>query len=153
MLGPPALVAHLHALLSAGLPLSPEQVLRPEQQREPHLAGPQDASGRPAVGEGQRGLSAYLAQHPDGYVQIEDPTPISNNGAQDVYWTAVGAIAPTREKAHALASAARVILAGTRDEPGFFRTQSALSTTPLAPDAVLVRVVYARTLILGIVPT
>ncbi|GGB69496.1 hypothetical protein [Deinococcus soli (ex Cha et al. 2016)] len=153
MLGPPALVAHLRALLIAGLPLPEGQILRPEQQREPYLAGPRDAAGRPAVGEGPRGLSAYLARHPDGFVQIEDPVPSGNNGAQDVYWTAVGAVATTREQAHTLAHAVRIILTGTRDEPGFFRTQSSPSTASLAPDAVLVRVVYTRTLILGVVPT
>ncbi|MDR6753425.1 hypothetical protein [Deinococcus soli (ex Cha et al. 2016)] len=153
MQGPPALVAHLRALLIAGLPLSEDQILRPEQQREPYLAGPQDAAGRPAVGAGPRGLSAYLAQHPEGFVQIEDPIPSGNSGAQDVYWTAVGAVAATREQAHALAHAVRIILAGTRDEPGFFRTQTSPSTAPLAPDAVLVRVVYTRTLIHGVVPT
>lgn len=144
---------HLHALLRAALP--PEvPVLLPEQVQEPLTAAPTDAQGRPRVGGGERGLGAYLAQHAGGYVQVEEPLPITSSGARDTYWVTVAAIHTTQADAHALAQqVARTLTGIPGADPGYYRPQTPPEHLTLGPGAHAARATYAITLLLGQLPT
>lgn len=110
----------LHDRLRAALP--PEvPVLLPEQRDTPNQAAPTDAQGRPKVGGGERGLGRYLQQHPQGYVQVEEPQGLlaSLGGAAALWMVQVSCVAATGEQADALAQASLVVAsrAGTRTTP------------------------------------
>lgn len=85
----------LHGRLRAALP-DAVPVLRPEDAQTPLHAAPVDAQGRPVVGAGERGLGAYLQQHPQGYVQIgeEQGFGIALDGAAGSWLITVDCIAP-----------------------------------------------------------
>ena len=110
---------HLHALLRAALP--PEvPVLLPEQAQEPLTAAPTDAQGRPRVGGGERGLGAYLAERPGGYVQIGRPVGIGASLTVTT-WHPVTTLAPDEATCHALAQQVLTVLCGTPGRaPGQF---------------------------------
>lgn len=136
-----SIVQDLHDRLRAALP--PQvPVLLPHQFREPLDAAPLDAQGRPMVGGGERGLGLYLRQHPQGYVQVEAPLPISSDGLTALYWVAVASIAPTPEAAAALALLVRRALSGTPRSPGPHREVTPAQPAVLAPGAWLVRPTY-----------
>lgn len=131
----------LHARLSAALgPTIP--VLLPEQLRDPLEAAPLDAQGRPSVTGGERGLGAYLKAHPGGYVQIEQPVPITSDGTTATYWCAVASTHASHVGAALLARAVRRALNGTPYEPGAFREVTPSQPEALAPGAWMVRATY-----------
>ena len=119
-------------------------VLLPEQQREPLDAAPVDAQGRPVIGAGERGLGAYLRQHPQGYVQVETPLALSSDSLTGTFWVAVAAVAPTPEQAQALALLARRALAGYPYAPGRYREVTPAQPQELAPgtSAWICRAIY-----------
>lgn len=119
----------LHDRLRAALP--PQvPVLLPDEFRVPLAAAPLDAQGRPAVGQGERGLGVYLQQHPQGYVQVYDPQPITTtSGIYDEHWATVDAIAPTDATADALLVLVRRTLGGTPRTGGRTRVTTPPRTT------------------------
>lgn len=136
------LVTRLRAALPPEVP-----VLLPEQQREPYEAAPLDAQGRPRVGGGERGLGAYLAQHPGGYVQVEEATPISSDGLAGTYWVAVAVIHSEAWEVFALAEQAYRAIAGWPYAPGHYREVTPGQPQQLAPGAWMVRRTFeAKTL-------
>lgn len=136
----------LHARLQAALP--GVTVLLPDEQQLPLQAAPVDDQGRPAVGAGERGLGAYLATRPGGYVQIEQPRPITG----EEYWTPVAAVAPTSAAASALAQRVREVIAGAPGDVSWYVLQQAPALTPLSGRAVMSRAVYAIELLHGELP-
>lgn len=137
----------LHARLRAALP--PEvPVLLPEQFREPLDDAPLDAQGRPKIGGGERGLGRYLQQHTQGYVQVEDPLPISADESVAVFWCAVASFAATEADAAALAAQVAHILAGDSLLPGPLDEVTPAQPRALASGAWLVRPTY-QTLTIG----
>ncbi|SEI66997.1 hypothetical protein SAMN04488058_101296 [Deinococcus reticulitermitis] len=125
-------------------------VLLPEDRDVPHQAGPTDAQGRPMVGGGERGLGAYLRQHPQGFVQLEEPQGITVSGAVQTYWVALGCVAPTPETAEALAREVLRLTCGlaTR-EPGHYTLVIPDSPRALADGAYLTRPTVSRAAIGG----
>lgn len=107
--------------------LLPEERETPLQGRKPGEAG---------------GLGAYLARHPAGYVQLEEPQGITDDGVTAVWWVPVAALAPTAEAAEALASAVRRVLCGSARDPGPYRPVLPDTPRQLAPDAYLCRPSY-----------
>lgn len=105
----------MHALLSAALPGVP--VLLPEEASTPANYAPLAPDGLPLAG-GERGLTAYLAAHPQGYVQIEEPQPISSDGLTDLYWVPVASLAHDQATCAALARTVDLTLNGPPGEPG-----------------------------------
>ena len=105
-------------------------VLLPEQQREPLEAAPIDAQGRPMVGAGERGLGAYLRQHPQGYVQIEPPVPLltGQDGIQQQFWFPLSSNASTEAACEGLHAAVHLALCGIpgRDPGHYTETQPGL---------------------------
>ncbi|MCD0160234.1 hypothetical protein IHN63_02830 [Deinococcus sp. 6YEL10] len=136
----------LHAKLQAALP--GVSVLLPDEQPLPLQAAPLDDQGRPAVGVGERGLGAYLATRPEGYVQIEPPRPITG----EEYWTPVAAVASSSTAASALAGRVREVIAGAPGEVSWYVLQQAPALTPLPGRAVMSRAVYATELLHGQLP-
>lgn len=112
------LTADLQARLSGlGVPvLAPDEVEVPAR-----YSAATDAQGRPSA-DGVRGLAAYLAAHPSGYVQVEEPQGISAEGNFETYWLTLGCVAASPAACSALARAVTVALCGdpTRD-PGAYR--------------------------------
>lgn len=100
--------AALHARLRAALP---EQVpvLPPEDIQKINAGG---KPGQPA------GLASYLKAHPEGWVVVEEPVPISSDGTTAVFWVAVASVAGTAAEAAALAARVAHALGGTPYEPG-----------------------------------
>jgi hypothetical protein len=142
-----ALVHDLHARLSAALAVP---VLRPAQARDPHQAAPLDGQGRPMIGGGERGLGAYLQQHPDGYVQIEDPQAIGVLGVSEIFWCPVGCVALTPEGSDALARRVLLTLCGIPGrDPGYYVLVLPDTTRALAPDLYLTRPTVTRPVIGG----
>lgn len=129
-----ALQGVLTAAVPPGVP-----VLLPEDQRTPLEAAPTDAQGRPVVGGGARGLAAYLAQHPTGYVQIESPLAITSDGLTGTFWVAVASVAPTAASAAALAAQVRAALCGTPRSPSQIREVTPAEPAVLSPGAWIVR--------------
>ncbi|WP_288404859.1 hypothetical protein [uncultured Deinococcus sp.] len=123
-------------------------VLTPEQIDLPNQAGALDAQGRPKVGGGERGLGVYLQRHPQGYVQIEDPLPISAEESVAVFWCAVASFAATEAAAAALAAQVAYILAGDSLLPGPLDEVTPAQPRALASGAWLVRPTY-QTLTIG----
>lgn len=136
----------LHRKISAALP--GVSVLLPDEQQLPLQAAPVDEQGRPAVGAGERGLGAYLASRPLGYVQIEWPRFITG----EEYWTPVAAVATTAAAADALARQIREAVAGAPGEVSWYVLQQAPTLTPLPGRAVMSRAVYAIELLHGELP-
>lgn len=100
----------LHDRLRAALP-DAVPVLRPEDAQTPLHAAPVDAQGRPVVGAGERGLGAYLQQHPQGYVQIGEVVGLGR-GVTGRYWYPVTTLAPTEPTCAALADLVFTVLCG-----------------------------------------
>ena len=117
-------------------------VLLPEQLREPLDAAPLDALGRPAVGAGERGLSAYLTQHPGGYVQIEQPMPITSDGLTGTYWVAVASVHTSPDGAASLAQQVRRALTGFNYAPGRYRQVTPAQPQQLTPGVWMMRPTY-----------
>lgn len=117
--------AALHARLRAALP---EQVpvLLPEEIQKINAGG---KPGQPA------GLAVYLREHPQGWVQVEEPVPISSDGTTAVFWVAVASITGTPAEAADLAAQVRRALNGTPYEPGPHS-----EVTPAAPSLLDPRV-------------
>lgn len=122
------ITADLHKRLTDALGAS-IPVLKPEELRVPLEAAPVDAQGRPMVGGGERGLGAYLKQHPDGYVQIEQPMAITSDGLTGTFWVAVAALHTTSDGCADLAQQIRRALSGTPFQPGSY-----LEVTPAQPE-------------------
>lgn len=119
----------LHSRLTAALGeavpvLLPEQIELPKSGRTP---------GQPG------GIAAYLQQHPQGYVQIERPTPITSDGTTATYWVTVASLHGTLEGVTALARAVRLTLNGTPLEPGPHREVTPAQPELLSPGVWLVR--------------
>ncbi len=139
--------ARLTDALSAAVP-----VLLPQQLREPLEAAPLDAQGRPMVGGGERGLGAYLAQHPDGYVQIEQPTPLPSgvDGIQQRIWATISANASSESACQALYTAMHLTLCGIPGrEPGYYIEKQAGVPTLLSPGVWQARLTITRPVIGG----
>lgn len=117
-------------------------VLMPEEIRTPLEAAPLDAQGRPVIGQGQRGIGAYLAQHPSGYVQIEQPVPITSDGLTGTFWVAVASIHTSEQDAYLLWARAYRVLNGFAWAPGPYREVTPGQPEPLAPGAWMVRATY-----------
>lgn len=98
----------LHARLRAALP---EQVpvLPPEDIQKINAGG---KPGQPT------GLAAYLRANPSGWVQVEEPLPISADSVTARYWVAVATLGATAAEAAALALLVRRALTGTPRDPG-----------------------------------
>lgn len=135
------LVQDIHQRLTAALPagvpvLKPDQLLIPGEWEEETPDGDIKAGG-------ERGLHVYLRQRaPAGYVQIEQPVPITSDGTTATYWCAVAAIHADKGSAALLARAVRHALNGTPYEPGAFREVAPGQPETLAPGAWLVRATY-----------
>ncbi|SMB93311.1 hypothetical protein [Deinococcus hopiensis] len=98
------IVDDLHSRLTAALGSS-IPVLRPEQQQEPLAGRKPGQSG---------GLSVYLTQHPQGYVQLYNPGPgFTINGWSDTQTLQVDTIAPTDALALGLAERVRSLIGTT----------------------------------------
>ncbi|MVN86905.1 hypothetical protein GO986_09020 [Deinococcus sp. HMF7620] len=143
----PAIPQHIAQLLTAAVPAG-TPILQPDQQRIPAEWEEEDGHGEIVEG-GRRGLAVYIEQRaPQGYVQVEEPTAVLSAGVQDVYWTAVAAVAPSHEAARTLTDLIRPALIGVPGaDPGFYRPQSPPSLLPLGSGVVMLRAVYARTLL------
>jgi len=119
-------------------------VLRPEE-RESVFAG-----RRPG---GTGGLSAFLAAHPDGVVQLEDAQPISSDGLLDLFWVPVGCLGPTKQSAQQLAERVTLRLCGTNRDPGHYTRQIPDQPRRLPDDgAWLCRPTFSVTLLAGMIP-
>lgn len=117
------LAQDIHARLRAALPaevpvLLPEEIEVPRGGRRPGEAG---------------GISAYLAAHPQGYVQVEEAQPIASDGTTATYWIPVASVAPDAGACAALAAGVNIILNGPPDEPAPF--QEVLPDQPRAVQA------------------
>lgn len=134
-----AIVTDLHARLTAALSVP---VLLPEERDVPAQAAPLDAQGRPMVGGGERGLGAYLAQHPGGYVQLEETQGIADDGVTAVWWVPVAALAPTAEQAEALAEQVRRVLCGSPRDPGPYQPRLPDTARLIVPGVYLCRPTY-----------
>ncbi len=134
-----AIVTDLHARLTAALSVP---VLLPEERDVPAQAAPLDAQGRPMVGGGERGLGAYLQVHPGGFVQLEDPQGIADDGVTAVWWVPVAAVAPTAQAADALAGEVRRVLCGSARDPGPYLPRLPDSPRAIAQGAYLCRPSY-----------
>lgn len=122
----------IHDRLRAVLPAS-VPILLPEQQREPLDAAPVDAQGRPVVGGGERGLGTYLRQHPQGYVQVEQPQAIRSAGPLRVFWVPVACTALAEDGCQFLADwVSRVLIGIPGRDPGPYT-----EVTPAAPQPLV----------------
>lgn len=128
----PSLVTDIHARLVAALPAG-TPVLLPED-REQALAG-----RRPGQAGG---LSGYLAAHPNGYVQIEDPLSISSDGVTGVFWMPVAALARTADACLELARLVNRALCGLPHDPGPHREVTPAQPTLLQPGVYICRPTY-----------
>ncbi|WP_288481010.1 hypothetical protein [uncultured Deinococcus sp.] len=127
-----SIAADLHTRLRAALPpevpvLPPEDIEVPKGGRKPGQAA---------------GLVGYLAQHPQGYVQVEEPLPISANSVTSTFWVAVAAIAPTAAGATALALLVRRALAGSPRDPGPYPQVTPAEAVQLSPGVWTIRPTY-----------
>ncbi|WP_019585223.1 hypothetical protein [Deinococcus apachensis] len=127
-----AILTDLHARLTTALGpdvpvLLPEQREQPVQGRKPGQAG---------------GLSGYLQAHPAGYVQLEEPQGITDDGVTGVWWVPVAALAPAPEATEALAAQVRRILCGSPRAPGPYLPRIPDTTRLLTPGAYLCRPTY-----------
>lgn len=138
----------IHDRLRAVLPAS-VPILLPEQQREPLDAAPVDAQGRPVVGGGERGLGAYLRQHPQGYVQVEQPLAIGSDGLSATYWVAVAAIHTSGLEVDALGWLAYRALAGWPWAPRSYREVTPGQPETLSPGIWMVRRTYSTSILDG----
>lgn len=125
-------------------------VLLPEQQREPLEAAPIDAQGRPMVGGGERGLGAYLRQHPQGYVQIEPPVPLSSDGLVGNLWVTVAAIHGSVGGAAELGQQVYRALCGWPWLPGPYREATPAQPEQLRDGVWMLRRTYAANTLDGI---
>lgn len=132
------IVRDIHARLTAALGAE-VPVLLPQQLREPLEAAPLDAQGRPMVGGGERGLGAYLAQHPAGYVQIEQPVPITSDGLAGTFWVALAVFQASYTDASALGLRVYRALAGWPWAPGPYREITPAQPEQLSPGVWMVR--------------
>lgn len=128
----PSLIADIHARLVAALPAE-TPVLRPED-REQALSG-----RRPGQAGG---LSGYLAAHPGGYVQLEEPLSISSDGVTGVFWVPVAALALTAEACLDLARLVNRALCGFPHDPGPHREVTPAQPTLLQPGVYICRPTY-----------
>lgn len=135
---PQDMQARLTAALGPDVP-----VLLPEQQREP-LEGRRP--GQPG------GLTAYLAQHPQGYVQIEPPVPLftGQDGVQQQFWFPLSSNASTEAACERLHAAVHLALCGIpgRDPGHYTETQPGLPTL-LTTGVWQARFVVTRLMIAG----
>lgn len=125
-----AITTDLHARLSAVLScpvLLPEQRELPLAGRKPGQAG---------------GLSGYLGLHPGGFVQLEEPQGISDDGVTAVWWVPVAALAPTPEGAEALAEQVRRVLCGSPRDPGPYQPRLPDTARLIVPGVYLCRPTY-----------
>ncbi len=142
-----AIVTDLHARLTAALSVP---VLLPEERDVPAQAASLDAQGRPMVGGGERGLGAYLRQHPQGFIQLEEPQGITASGAAETYWVPIGCVAPSAAASEALArEALRVTCGLATREPGYYTLAIPDSPRALADGAYLTRPTVSRTALGG----
>lgn len=126
------LTADLQARLSGlGVPvLAPDEVETPAR-----YSAATDAQGRPSA-DGARGLAAYLAAHPGGYVQIERLDALLVQGASQRHMVTLSAVAATEATCQALADAVTLALNYRAQRP----TPYALMTpASLAHNSVSVR--------------
>lgn len=126
------IVQDLHARLTGALGpdipvLLPEERELPTQGRRPGQTG---------------GLSGYLQAHARGYVQLEEPQGISDDGVTAVWWVPVAALAPTPGAAEALALRVRRALAGSARVPGAYLPRIPDTARLLTPGAYLARPTY-----------
>jgi len=86
----------------------PIVVLEPQEVDTPMLIGSAESSGRKIAGT--QGLSKWFEAHPNGYVQLYDPTPVFSDGVLDQNIYLLDCVAPTRAKALELYLKARKAL-------------------------------------------
>lgn len=134
------IAADLHTRLRAVLPpevpvLPPEDIEVPKGGRKPGQAA---------------GLVGYLTQHPQGYVQVEEPLPISANSVTSTFWVAVAAIAPTAAGAAALALRVRRALAGSPRDPGPYPQVTPAEAIQLSPGVWTIRPTYQALTVDGV---
>lgn len=127
-----ALITDIHARLLAALPAG-TPVLLPEEREQP-LAG-----RRPGQAGG---LSGYLAAHPAGYVQLEEPLPITSDGVTSVFWVPVASLASTADACAALAAQVARALCGWPTDPGPHREVTPAQPTLLQPGVYICRPTY-----------
>lgn len=129
-------------LLARLAPLGPTiPVLRPEDIELP-------LTGRKPGQVG--GLSAYLAAHPEGYVQLETPTPITDDGTTGTLWVTVGAVASEQAAALALAQRVRLLLCGTPRDPGRYLPIIPAAAERLPSGAYLARPTFSIVTVDGV---
>lgn len=91
------------------------------------------------------GITAFLAQHPEGYVEIDQPQGISAVDT-DTYWVIVSAVGPSRAAAAALAAQVRALLCGDQqDDPREFAPVIPAQPERTAPDIYVCAVSYETT--------
>ena len=134
----------LLAVLPSSVP-----ILLPEQQREPLEAAPVDAQGRPVVGGGERGLGTYLRQHPQGYVQVEQPLAIGSDGLSATYWVAVAVIHTSGSEAETFGWVVYRALAGWPWAPCPYREVTPGQPETLSPGVWMVRRTYSTSILDG----
>ncbi|AFD25901.1 hypothetical protein DGo_CA1974 [Deinococcus gobiensis I-0] len=127
-----SIATDLHTRLRAALPpevpvLPPEDLEMPKGGRKPGQAA---------------GLVGYLTQHPQGYVQVEEPLPISANSVTATFWVAVAATAASPTTAAALALLVRRALAGSPRDPGPYPQVTPAEAVQLSPGVWTIRPTY-----------
>lgn len=95
------------------------------------------------------GLLKWLATHPDGYVQIEEPIPIGTDGQRAAFWITVAAVAPTRAQAQALSDQAHRLIAGDSLEPSHHPLRAADRARQTLPGVYVCRPAYELTTLDG----
>ncbi|MFK7601886.1 hypothetical protein ACI3L1_06705 [Deinococcus sp. SM5_A1] len=127
-----ALILDIHARLVAALPAG-TPVLLPEERETP-LAGRKPGQAG--------GLSGYLAAHPSGYVQIEEPLSITSDGVTGVFWVPIASLAPETATCFELAQLVGRALCGFPYDPGPHREVTPAQPTLLQPGVYICRPTY-----------
>ena len=102
-------------------------VLTPERAQEP-LVYAEKVNGRVKVG-GAQDLAAYLADHPEGFVQLHRPQPtgVALGGAGAVYLVQIDVLTPDESTTTALTDLVRRAVAA---HPGVRHSRYTLLTPP-----------------------
>lgn len=92
----------------------------------------------------------FLAQHPDGYVQIEEPYAVSTDGMAATFWIAVASIALTPTRAQELGLQVDRSLCGLPYAPEPYKQTSPAEPTLLQTGVWLYRPTYERKTFIGL---
>ena len=111
-------------------------VLQPNQARLPETYRARTASGRKdASPDAARGLSAYLADHPEGYVQLFEPSGAFASDVRGVSTCLIHCCGPVREVAHSLADGVIKQLHFRPERPTPYKLLTDKQTFPLGEGA------------------